>query len=133
MKPSKDLLTVNEAAAALGKRPETVRRWIAAGRLKTVRQGAHVLVAAAALDMFKRRRCEHCGKAYTPDRPTRGGRYCSPACTWTAAYERRKAEHPAARGPGRPPKHATAPAVDITAAPDRLRAVLRHIQKKRTP
>lgn len=90
----KAMLSVNEAAAVLGKRPETVRRWLAAGIIKATYDGPHVFISAAALAPMVRRVCACCGKSYHPDRPTRAGSYCSKACTWQAAYERRKAALP---------------------------------------
>ncbi len=91
---TKAMLTVNEAAAVLGKRPETVRRWLAAGIIKATYDGPHVFISAAVLKPLARRICACCGKLYHPDRPTRSGRYCSKACIWQAAYERRKAAMP---------------------------------------
>jgi excisionase family DNA binding protein len=91
---TKALLTVNEAAAALGKRPETVRRWLAAGVIESSRAGGRVLIPAAALPALARRICACCGQSYQPDRPTRAGLYCSKACAWRAAYARRKAAMP---------------------------------------
>ena len=93
---SKAMLSVkvNEAAAALGKRPETVRRWLAAGIIKATYDGPHVFISTAALGPLAKRVCACCGKSYHPDRPTRPGRYCSKACIWQAAYERRKADRP---------------------------------------
>ena len=90
------LLTVNEAAAALGKRPETVRRWIAAGKIESRKDGKRVRIPAAALDAF-RSTCAQCGKTFTPERPTRAPRYCSDSCRWAAAYERRKKIHAVGR------------------------------------
>lgn len=121
----KKTLTVNEAAARLGKRPETVRRWISAGALPAVHEGGHVLIPAKALSTLSARTCENCGKKYTPSRPTRGGRYCSKACTWDAAYKRRKAQAEA---------KAQKKAVVVTPktpAPknERLEAVLRYVRR----
>jgi len=118
-------LTVNQAAEALGKRPETVRRWIAAGKIQSERQGVHVRVPAAALGAL-RRTCEHCGKTYTPERPTRESRFCSTACRSAAAWEKRKAEHPATRGPGRPPKRKPG---KLDLKNERLAAALKHTRK----
>lgn len=115
-------LNVKEAAAALGKRPETVRRWITAGRLEAERDGAHVRIPAAALAAMKHT-CEQCGEQFIPARPGRKPRFCSPRCRWAATHERRKAEHPATRGPGRPPK--TQPPRELDLSNERLAAALR--------
>lgn len=122
-------LTVNEAAEALGKRPETVRRWIAAGKIGSERDGAHIFISAAALEALKRV-CQHCGKTYTPERPTRFSRYCSPSCKYSAAWLKRKAEHPATRGPGRPP--ALPEGRKLTLGNERLAAVLKHARRTRS-
>ena len=118
---SKAMLSVNEAAAVLGKRPETVRRWLAAGIIKATYDGPHVFIPATALEPLARRVCACCGKSYYPDRPTRAGRYCSKACTWQAAYERRKAARP---GPARAPKK------KIDTSNPRLAAALKHVKQK---
>ena len=125
MTETRKTLTVNEAAEALGKRPETVRRWIAAGKIESERAGGHVRIPAAALDALKRT-CEHCGATYTPERPTRESRFCSAACRSAAAWEKRKAEHPATRGPGRPPKTPEGRKLDLSNK--RLADVLKRMQ-----
>ena len=96
-------MSVNEAAVALDVRPETVRRWIAAGKLGAVKDGSRVRIPVAGIEALKRR-CEHCGKIYTPARPIRESRFCSAKCRDAAAWEKRKTDEPATRGPGRPRK-----------------------------
>ncbi len=120
-------ITVTEAAARIGKRPETLRRWIAAGKIDAIRDGAHVFIPATALDALNRT-CEQCGKTYTPNRPTRQSRFCSSACRWAATYERRKTEHPATRGPGRPPKRPKPGKLDLSNK--RLAAALKRTRRK---
>lgn len=44
------MLTVPEAARRLGKNPETVRRWIRSGRLRSEKVGTQHLIAEADLD-----------------------------------------------------------------------------------
>jgi len=119
-------LTVTEAAARMGKRPETVRRWIAAGKIDAIRDGAHVFIPTAALDALERT-CEQCGKTYTPNRPTRESRFCSSACRWAATYQRRKAKRPATRGPSRPPKTPKPAKLDLSNT--RLAATLKRTRK----
>jgi len=114
-------MTVNEAAAVLGKRPETVRRWLATGIIKATYDGPHVFISTAALDPLTRRVCACCGKSYHPDRPTRPGRYCSKKCIWQAAYERRKAA---------PPDPTTAPKKKIDMSNPRLAAALKSIRNR---
>ncbi|MEI7880324.1 MAG: helix-turn-helix domain-containing protein [bacterium] len=89
-----ECLTVDEVAARIGKAPETVRRWIAAGTIAAVKDGYHVMIPAAALAPFQSRPCALCGAAFTPSRPNRGGRYCSTACADAARYRRNHPETP---------------------------------------
>lgn len=91
-------LTAQEAAAALGKHPVTIRRMMAAGTLPTIREGGRVFIPAEALAGIGQT-CEHCGKRFTPARPGRNPRFCSPACRWAATYQARKAERPPAPAP----------------------------------
>lgn len=132
---NKAILTVNEAAAVLGKRPETVRRWIAAGIIKATYHGPHVFIPAAAIKPLARRVCTYCGKTFTPQRYATRGAFCSKACIWQAAYERHKAEHPATRAPGRPPKHPQVkhPPAKLSAVNPRLRAVVAMIRDRDRP
>lgn len=44
------MLTVPEAARRLGRNPETIRRWIRSGRLRSQRVGTQHLVDIADLD-----------------------------------------------------------------------------------
>lgn len=44
------MLTVPEAARRVGKNPETIRRWIRGGRLRSQRVGTQHLVEEAELD-----------------------------------------------------------------------------------
>lgn len=44
------MITVPEAARRSGRNPETIRRWIRAGRLRSQRVGTQHLVDEAALD-----------------------------------------------------------------------------------
>jgi excisionase family DNA binding protein len=125
-------LTVEEAAAALGKHRVTIRRLMAAGTLPTVREGGRVFIPAAAVEEAARRVCPHCGKTFTPERYATRGRYCSPACRWARAYAARKAAHPATRGPGRPPKEPPKASTRRRAMPERLRAALAAIRQKPT-
>ncbi len=120
---SKAMLSVNEAAAVLGKRPETVRRWLAAGIIKATYDGPHVFIAAADLKPLACRVCACCGKSYKPDRPTRAGRYCSKACTWQAAYDRRKAARP-------DPPPVLAPKKTVDASNPHLAAALKSIRNR---
>ena len=119
-----DLLTVNQAAEALGKRPETLRRWIAAGKIEAERQGGRVLIPLGALEAL-RVICERCGQPYTPKRPTSKSRFCSDRCRWAEAHEKRKRENPAKRKPGRPPKYKTPEEIDL--GNERLSAALKKI------
>ena len=129
---TKNRLTVEEAAAALGKHRVTIRRMMAAGTLSTVREGGRVFIPAAAVEEVARHVCAHCGKTFTPERYATRGRYCSPACRWAATYERRKEEHPATRGPGRPPKEPPKRSARRHAAPVRLAAALAFARQKPT-
>ena len=90
-----DMLSVEEAATRIGKAPETIRRWIAAGTIEAVKDGYHVSIPAAALAPFLGRSCDHCGASFKPDRPNRGGRFCSVACADAARYRRNHPETPA--------------------------------------
>lgn len=125
-------LTAVEVAAALGKHLVTVRRLIAAGTLPTIREGGRVFIPAAAVKAARRRVCAHCGRSFTPRRYQSRGRFCSPACRWAATYERRKAAHPATRGPGRPPKELPKRSARRRTPPDRLRAALAFVRQKTT-
>lgn len=44
------LVTVPEAARRVGRNPETIRRWIRAGRLRSQKVGTQHLVEAEAVD-----------------------------------------------------------------------------------
>lgn len=44
------MMTVPEAAARVGKDPETIRRWIRSGRLKASKVGAQHVIEEADLD-----------------------------------------------------------------------------------
>lgn len=44
-----DLIDVRRAAALVGRHPETIRRWIRAGRLAATRRGRRLLVAGSAV------------------------------------------------------------------------------------
>lgn len=116
-------LNVEEAAQYLAKAPETIYRWISAGKIKAVHEGGRVIIFKKALALVGERICEQCGRPFTPKRPTRRGRYCSKACAWNAAYKRRKAA--AVQGPG--------PAGAIPSAPvnERLKAALNHVRQER--
>ena len=115
-------LTIAEVAARLGVNRGTVATWIKGGILPAVRSGRCTMIDLAAVEMMHRSTCEGCGKAFMATR--KGHRFCKPVCRWDATYQARKADHPATRGPGRPPK--IAPATDPTPAalrPD-VRAIL---------
>jgi excisionase family DNA binding protein len=45
-----DLLTLREAAARLNKSPQTLRNWLSAGKMKRLKIGGSVYVAAAEVD-----------------------------------------------------------------------------------
>jgi excisionase family DNA binding protein len=45
-----EVLDVREAAAYIGRTPETVRRWVWSGRVAASRQGNRLLIARRALD-----------------------------------------------------------------------------------
>jgi excisionase family DNA binding protein len=45
-----DELTINAAAALVHRSPETVRRWVWAGRLKARKSGRHLLVPRTAVE-----------------------------------------------------------------------------------
>lgn len=119
MKP--DTLTVTAAAAKIGVAPATVGKWIAAGKLPGRKEGRCVLIPVAALEALTRRTCRHCGNPFSSARPTRAG-FCSRSCRWADTYARRKATHPATRGPGRPPKVTAPRPLDL--GNERLRAAL---------
>jgi excisionase family DNA binding protein len=125
-------LTVGETAVALGKHPVTIRRMIAAGTLPAIREGGRVFVPTAAVEFARCRVCPHCGKPFMPERYATRGAFCSDRCRWAAAYEVRKAAHPATRGPGRPPKEPAKRSARRRAAPDRLRAALDFAGQKPT-
>ena len=116
------LITVDEAAARIGKAPETVRRWIAAGTLPAMREGIRVMVPVAALDALQARPCDYCGQSFTPSRPTRGGRYCSTACADATRYLRNKPET-TTTPPARPRKGPAAVDPRIRAALKLIRPV----------
>lgn len=118
MKP--EAVTVTEAAARLGVHRNTVRGWMKAGRLPAEKRGRCVLIPLAALATFTGRDCPQCGKPFAATDPRQ--RYCGDACRWAATAARRKAAHPATRGPGRPPK--AAPHDPLAPVPHRLRAAL---------
>jgi excisionase family DNA binding protein len=122
-------LTVEEAAAALGKHCVTIRRMMAAGALPTVREGGRVLIPAVAVESARCRVCPHCGKTFTPARYATRGHYCSNACRWAATYAARKVAHPATRGPGRPPKE-SAKRSARRRPPERLAAALAFAHQK---
>lgn len=44
------MLTVREAARRIGRNPETIRRWIRSGRLRSERIGTHHLIAETDLE-----------------------------------------------------------------------------------
>jgi len=46
----RDVLDVREAAALLGRHPETIRRWIWSGRLTAARRGNRLVVQRADLE-----------------------------------------------------------------------------------
>lgn len=46
------MLTVPEAARRVGRNPETIRRWIRAGRLRSQKVGTQHLVDEAQLDLL---------------------------------------------------------------------------------
>ena len=45
-----DVLDVREAAAFVGRTPETVRRWVWSGRVSAVRRGHRLLIARTELE-----------------------------------------------------------------------------------
>lgn len=45
-----DVLDVREAAAYVGRTPETVRRWVWSGKVSALRQGHRLLIPRADLD-----------------------------------------------------------------------------------
>jgi len=45
------MLTVREAARRTGRDPETIRRWIRAGKLRALREGRRQLIDEADLDV----------------------------------------------------------------------------------
>jgi excisionase family DNA binding protein len=49
------MLTVPEAAARLHKSPETIRRWIRAGKLRSTRVGTQHLLAEEDVDALRHR------------------------------------------------------------------------------
>ncbi|MFC1451775.1 excisionase family DNA-binding protein [Verrucomicrobiota bacterium] len=114
-------VTLTAAAARLNVHRNTVRAWVKSGRLPAHKDGRRVLIPLAALDAFSRQTCAKCGEPFTGTDARQ--RFCSPACRWAATYERRKAEHPAKRGPGRPRKQ-TGKRPPRRKAPVRLRAAL---------
>lgn len=120
-------MTVKEAAAALGKHRVTIRRMMAAGTLPTVREGGRVFIPTNAVQEAARHVCPHCGNTFTPARYATRGRYCSDACRWAATYQRRKKEHPATRGPGRPKKDVGLHRPPAPVVPDRLSAALERV------
>lgn len=97
-----ECISVEEAAGRIGKAPETIRRWIAAGTLQAVKDGYHVSIPVSALAPFLSRPCALCGASFTPSRPNRGGLYCSTACADAARYRRNHPEKP--EPPPRRPK-----------------------------
>ena len=125
-----DTLTIGEAAARLHVHRNTITAWVERGDLSAHREGRCVLIPVAALDSFTGRTCPNCGKSFTATDARKT--YCSAACKWAATYAKRKADHPATRGPGRPPKHTAAPSPNVPTAPDRLAAVLAHVRRNPT-
>jgi hypothetical protein len=49
-----DVLDVRAAAAAVGRHPETIRRWVWSGQLPARREGRRLLVDRVALESFAR-------------------------------------------------------------------------------
>ena len=119
-------ITLADAASRLNVHRNTVRAWIDSGRLPAHREGRHVLINLAALDTLSHRTCPKCGESFTATDGRQ--RFCSDACRWAATYERRKAEHPATRRPGRPPKTPEGRKLDLSNK--RLAAVLQHSGKR---
>lgn len=125
-------LTPKQAAAALNLHPVTVRKWIASGRLPVTRDGRAVWIDPAHLEPFRalsdpRRTCLHCVREFTPIR--KKAVYCSDACRGAATAARRKAAHPAERGPGRPPANPPRP-VNPAKVPERLKAAFAAVQRE---
>jgi len=91
-------LTVEEAAAQTGRRPDTLRRWIAAGAVTVEREGHRVAIPSEALDKLTGPRiCLHCGDTFTPKRPRRVPLYCSARCARLANNAARRTRLAAAR------------------------------------
>jgi excisionase family DNA binding protein len=78
------MLTVAEAAERLGRNPETVRRWIRSGRLRSDRVGSRHLIEARDLRAIED---ELYPMAELPD-DWRIGDDGSPAANWVAALQR---------------------------------------------
>jgi excisionase family DNA binding protein len=53
---AQDLLDVRDAAALIGRHPETVRRWVWSGSLPAIRQGKRLVVRRADLEARAGRR-----------------------------------------------------------------------------
>jgi excisionase family DNA binding protein len=79
-----DELTINAAAALVQRSPETVRRWVWAGRLKARKSGRHLLVPRAEVEALGARAAPQMTLREWGDlaqrvlhRPERGGRSAS--------------------------------------------------------
>jgi len=117
---TKEALTVTEVAARLSVDRNTVAAWVKSGRLPGRKEGRCVLIPAAAVDAMRRQTCPQCGQPFTAKTVRQA--YCGRPCAWAANHARRKAAHPATRGPGRPPKVSTSRPLDLSN--ERLRPAL---------
>ena len=57
-KPRGALLSVNEAAPLLGVKPETLRKWVQAGRITHTRVGGRPKFSMQTIEAFRARRTE---------------------------------------------------------------------------
>jgi excisionase family DNA binding protein len=104
------MLSVSEAAAALGIPRRTVVRWALTGRIKGERVGPVWAIPAAEVERLQTegrpklglpkgtklsRRfagvCQACGQAFTASRPAR---FCSPRCSARLRARERRARRP---------------------------------------
>ena len=77
MWPKGELLTVQEAAQRVGRDPETIRRWIWKGKLRSIKVGGQHLIAPSAVD----------DALYFQEQRAAETRVAEPQATYTTASE----------------------------------------------
>lgn len=73
-----DLLTANDAAVIVGVSPDLIRRYVASGRLASVRQGRNILIPRESAEKLVKQ-CMGCHRKFVPKSADSVSPYC-PAC-----------------------------------------------------